>query len=238
MDIINTFLSLFTNIAPIIIILFGFQFLILKEKIKNIKKIIIGFAFVWLGLTFFLVGLEKALFPIGKLMIEQLTSNIQPDANWLEYQFIYLFALMIGFATTIAEPSLLAVATKAQQVSGGSLSSWGLRIAVAIGVGIGISLGTIRIVIGTPLHYVIIAGYIIVLIQTYFANKSIIALAFDTGGVTTSTVTVPIVTALGLSLANTVEGRNTLIDGFGLIAFASLFPIISVLFYIQFFNKK
>ena len=147
--------------------------------------------------------------------------------------WVYLFAAAIGFATTIAEPSLIAVAIKAEHVSGGTVSVWGLRVAVAIGVAIGISLGTFRIVTGTPLHYYIIVGYIVVVIQTWFAPRIIIPLAYDSGGVTTSTVTVPLVAALGLGLASTVPGRSPLLDGFGLIAFASLFPIISVMGYAQ-----
>lgn len=241
MNIFNQFFSLLFDILPIIVILFGFQTLVLKQKIHNLKKILLGFLSVWVGLTFFLVGLESALFPIGKLMAEQLTSpaflQLNDNATWIDYYWIYIFAALIGFATTIAEPSLLAVAVKAQKASGGSLNAWGLRIAVAVGVAIGISLGTFRIVTGYPLYYFIISGYVIVLIQTYFAPKNIIALAYDSGGVTTSTVTVPLVAALGLSLASNIEGRSPLIDGFGLIAFASLFPIMSVMFYIQFFNK-
>ncbi|MBU3953322.1 MAG: DUF1538 domain-containing protein, partial [Proteobacteria bacterium] len=143
------------------------------------------------------------------------------------------FAAMIGFATTIAEPSLMAVAFKANEVSAGTISQWGLRITVAIGVAFGISLGTFRIVTGTPLYLYILAGYMIVIVQTLFAPKSIIALAYDSGGVTTSTVTVPLVAALGLGLAGTVPGRNPALDGFGLIAFASLFPIIAVMGYAQ-----
>jgi hypothetical protein len=153
--------------------------------------------------------------------------------EWWDYQWVYLFALAIGFATTIAEPSLLAVAIKANQVSAGSIGTWGLRIAVAIGVAIGITLGVYRIITGTPLYWYIISGYVFVLIQTMFAPRMIIALAYDSGGVTTSTVTVPLVAALGLGLASTVPGRNPLLDGFGLIAFASLFPIMSVLAYAQ-----
>jgi hypothetical protein len=153
--------------------------------------------------------------------------------RWQDYLYVYLFAAAIGFSTTVAEPSLLAVAIKAQEVSGGAISIWGLRIAVAIGVALGIALGTFRIVSGTPLHYYIISGYIIVMFQTVFAPKSIVALAYDSGGVTTSTVTVPLVTALGLGLASTVPGRSPLLDGFGLIAFASLFPMITVMGYAQ-----
>jgi hypothetical protein len=153
--------------------------------------------------------------------------------QWQDYWWVYLFAFAIGFSTTVAEPSLIAVAIKAQEVSAGAISVWGLRTAVAIGVAIGIALGTYRIVSGTPLHYYIIAGYIVVIIQTIYAPKLIVALAYDSGGVTTSTVTVPLVTALGLGLASTVPGRSPMLDGFGLIAFASLFPIMSVMGYAQ-----
>jgi hypothetical protein len=157
------------------------------------------------------------------------TMTVADGLRWHDYKWIYLFAAAIGFATTIAEPALIAVAIKAHNVSAGAISVWGLRVAVAIGVAIGITLGTFRIVTGTPLYYYIIAGYLIVLIQTLYAPRLIIALAYDSGGVTTSCVTVPVVAALGLGLANTVPGRSALLDGFGLIAFASLFPIITVL---------
>ena len=181
-----------------------------------------------------------ALFPIGKLMAEQLTApefiGISAHAEtvaWQSYRWVYIFAASIGFATTLAEPSLLAVALKAEGISGGAIRAWGLRIAVSLGVAFGIALGAFRIVSGTDLYYYIIGGYIIVIVQTMFAPKMIIGLAYDSGGVTTSTVTVPLVTALGLGLASTVPGRNPLLDGFGLIAFASLFPIIAVLSYAQ-----
>ena len=185
-----------------------------------------------------------ALFPIGKLMAQQLTApefitglpqtgRAVRGLDWSQYLWVYVFALAIGFSTTIAEPSLLAVALKAHQVSGGVIGVWGLRIAVAIGVAIGITLGTYRIVTGTPLHWYIIVGYAIVIVQTLFAPRMIIPLAYDSGGVTTSTVTVPLVVALGLGLASTVPGRNPVFDGFGLIAFASLFPIITVMAYAQ-----
>ena len=139
----------------------------------------------------------------------------------------------MGFATTIAEPALIAVAIKASQVSGGVIKAWPLRVAVAIGVASGITLGCFRIITGTPLHWYIIAGYVVVIIQTAFAPRMIIALAYDSGGVTTSTVTVPLVAALGLGLASTIPGRSPIIDGFGLIAFASLFPIIAVMAFAQ-----
>ena len=165
--------------------------------------------------------------------LQQVRISAQSALTWADYYWVYLFAFCIGFSTTIAEPALIAVAIKANQVSGGSISINGLRIAVALGVAFGISLGSYRIVVGDPIHYYIIAGYIVVVIQTFYAPKLIVPLAYDSGGVTTSTVTVPLVAALGLGLASTVPGRNPMIDGFGLIAFASLFPIISVMGYAQ-----
>jgi hypothetical protein len=216
--------------------------LILRRPIPNLKRVLLGFAFVLLGLAFFLEGLELALFPLGKLMAQQLTApeflgisgqEAEVAAHWQAYLWVYLFALAIGFSTTIAEPSLIAVAIKAHQVSAGAIHPWGLRVAVAIGVAVGIALGAYRIVSGTPLHYYIISGYIVVIVQTWFAPRAIVALAYDSGGVTTSTVTVPLVAALGLGLSSNIPGRNPLLDGFGLIAFASLFPIMTVIAYAQ-----
>lgn len=229
------------DVMPIAAIIFGFQFLVIRKRVPNLKKVLIGMFYVLLGITFFLLGLELALFPVGRMMAEQLTApeflqavRISSGAlQWQDYYWVYIFAFTIGASTAIAEPSLIAVAIKANEVSGGTISTWGLRIAVAIGVAVGISLGSYRIVIGAPIHYFIIAAYIIVVIQTFFAPKSIVPLAYDSGGVSTSTVTVPLVAALGLGLAETVPGRSSLIDGFGLIAFACLFPIISVMAYAQ-----
>jgi hypothetical protein len=239
-DLVLTILDTIWDVLPIAVIIFGFQLLILRKPIPNLKKIITGFVMVLLGLGFFLEGLEAALFPLGKLMAQQLTdpefiaaANPGRMLEWWDYKWVYVFGFAMGFATTIAEPALLAVAIKAHQVSAGSIGVWGLRIAVAIGVAVGISLGVFRIITGTPLYWYIISGYIFVLIQTIFAPRLIIALAYDSGGVTTSTVTVPLVAALGLGLSSTVPGRNPLLDGFGLIAFASLFPIMSVMAYAQ-----
>jgi hypothetical protein len=243
-DIVNTLVATVRDVLPIAVILFGFQFLVLRRRIPHLKRVLSGFGFVLVGLAFFLLGLEEALFPIGKLMAQQLTDPAflgidvaaigdEVAKHWYAYYWVYIFAFMIGFATTVAEPSLIAVAIKASEVSGGAIQPWGLRIAVAIGVAVGISLGAFRIVTGTPLHFYIVAGYIVVIIQTIFAPRSIIALAYDSGGVTTSTVTVPLVAALGLGLSATVPGRNPLLDGFGLIAFASLFPIMTVMGYAQ-----
>lgn len=238
----HVFIQTLKDVVPIAVIIFGFQLFVIRKAIPNLKKVLFGFFYVLLGLTLFLQGLEQALFPLGKLMAAQLTdphfifaglAEIPDKVHWRDYYWVYIFAAAIGFSTTIAEPSLIAVAIKANEVSGGAISVWGLRMAVALGVAIGISLGTYRIITGTPLQNFIIAGYIIVIIQTYFAPKLIIALAYDSGGVTTSTVTVPLVAALGLGLASTVPGRSPLLDGFGLIAFASLFPIITVMAYAQ-----
>ena len=229
-----------SDIMPILVIIIFFQVVIIRKPVPHPRKTLIGFIYVILGIAFFLEGLEIALFPLGELMAQQLTapefigiSANQTSVRWQDYYWVYVFAASIGFATTLAEPSLIAVAIKAEAVSGGAIRALPLRIAVSIGVAFGIALGTFRIVTGTELYFYIIAGYIIVIIQTVFAPKLMIGLAYDSGGVTTSTVTVPLVTALGLGLANSVPGRNPLLDGFGLIAFASLFPIIAVLAYAQ-----
>lgn len=228
------------DLIPIVLLFGFFQLVVIRQPLPNLPRILVGSLYVLIGLTFFLTGLEDALFPLGKIMASQLTSPALLTGggeasltDWKSYGWIYLFAATIGFATTIAEPSLIAVAFKAREVSGGAISEWGLRITVAIGVAFGISLGAYRIVSGTPLYLYILVGYVVVIIQTFLAPKSLIPLAYDSGGVTTSTVTVPIVAALGLGLSAAVPGRNPAIDGFGLIAFASLFPIITVLAYAQ-----
>lgn len=228
------------DVLPIIAIIIGFQLLVIRKPLLNPGKTLLGFLNVLLGIVFFLDGLKLALFPLGELMANQLTApaflklaDPTAAADWRNYGWVYLFGFCIGFATTLAEPSLLAVAVKAEEISGKAIKAWGLRLAVSLGVAIGISLGTFRIVSGSELYYFIVAGYLLVVVQTLFAPKLIIGLAYDSGGVTTSTVTVPLVTALGLGLASTVPGRNPLLDGFGLVAFASLFPIITVLGYAQ-----
>lgn len=228
------------DILPIVGTIIGFQLLVIRKPLPHPRKTIIGFFYVLLGIVFFLEGLDLALFPLGNLMASQLTTPeflgvnpVDQAVSWQSYFWVYIFAASIGFTTALAEPSLLAVALKAEQISGGAIRAWGLRISVAIGVGFGLALGTFRIVTGSELYLYIIAGYLIVMIQTRFAPKLIIGLAYDSGGVTTSMVTVPLVTALGLGLASAVPGRNPLLDGFGLIAFASLFPVIAVLGYAQ-----
>jgi hypothetical protein len=240
-------LAMLRDVVPIAVILFGFQLFVLRQPIKDPARVGVGMIFVLVGLTLFLEGLEMALFQLGRLMAEQLTAPefiygseaaALQSLVWHDYMWVYVFGAAIGFATTAAEPALLAVAIKAHQVSGGTITVRGLRVAVAIGVAIGVALGVFRIVTGTPLHWYIISGYVVVIIQTTMAPKQIIPLAYDSGGVTTSTVTVPLVAALGLGLAETIPGRSAILDGFGLIAFASLFPIMAVMAYAQIVEFK
>ncbi len=239
--LVEVLLQTLRDVLPIAGVRVGFQILSLRRRVPNLRRVLLGFVYVLLGMGLFLEGLEQALFPLGKLMAQQLTDPAflfgegaqGVEHHWSNYGWVYAFAFAIGFATTVAEPSLIAVALKAQEISGGAITFWGLRIAVAMGVAVGIGLGTFRIVTGTPLHYYIIVGYVVVVVQTALAPRIIVPLAYDSGGVTTSTVTVPLVAALGLGLASTVPGRSPLLDGFGLIAFASLFPIMTVMAYAQ-----
>ena len=236
-SLFDTFMALINTIkdvTPILLVIFFFQYMIIKKPVAHLHKIVTGIIMVVLGLYAFIVGLEMGLFPIGETIAFQLTDM---GNNLL----IYLFAFLIGFSTTMAEPALLAIAIKAEEISEGNIKQNVLRIVVALGVAIGIGLGSYRIVAGDPIHYYIIAGYILVIIFTYFAPKYIVPIAYDSGGVTTSTVTVPLVAALGLGLAENIAGRNPLIDGFGLIAFASLFPMLTVMGYgihAEYYKKK
>jgi hypothetical protein len=242
-DIANALSTTALDVLPIAAILFGFQLFVLRRPLPHPRRIALGFVYVVVGLALFLVGLEEALFPLGEIMAEQLVAFAAEGqggaggplagARWQDYALVYAFAFAIGFSTTVAEPALIAVALKASEVSGGALNPWGLRFAVALGVAIGVALGAFRIVTGTPLPLYIAVGYVVVVVQTMFAPRAIVPLAYDSGGVTTSTVTVPLVTALGLGLAGAIPGRSPLIDGFGLIAFASLFPMITVMGYAQ-----
>ncbi len=246
MDVIsgafNFILDSAVDVLPIAVFLFAFQRLVIGEPLANSKQVMVGFVFVVVGLGLFLVGLETALFPLGRLMAQQLTDpaflyatagNVTGSLVWQDYYWVYIFACAIGFSTALVEPALIVVAMKANTVSGGAISVWGLRVAVAIGVGIGVGIGCYRIVTGLPIHYFIAAAYLVVILQTPMAPKLIVPLAYDSGGVSTSTVTVPLITALGLGLAEAVPGRSVVLDGFGLVAFACLFPIISVLAYGQ-----
>jgi len=212
------------DVVPILAVILFFQYIILKKPIDNLKNVIIGFGLVILGLDAFIVGLEMGLFSVGETMAFELT---QYDNNFI----IYSFGFLIGFSTTMAEPSLTAIARKAKEISDGKINDFVLRLFVALGVAIGISLGAYRIVVGGEIVYYIMAGYMLVIALTFMAPKYIIPIAYDSGGVTTSTVTVPLVAALGLGLATNIDGRDPLIDGFGLIAFASLFPMLTVMMY-------
>lgn len=239
-ELANTIGSTLLDVLPIAAILIGFQVGVLRQTIPNLQRVLIGAVYVIVGLSFFLFGLKHALFPLGKAMARQLTDPAFIGAGidaaqltWHDYYWTYIFAFAIGFSTTIAEPALIAVAIKARETSGGAVGAWGLRVAVALGVALSLAVGTWRIVTGTPLYFYMIAGYTIVVVQTMLAPRMIIPLAYDSGGVTTSTVTVPLVTALGLGLASSVPGRSALLDGFGLIALASLFPMITVMGYAQ-----
>lgn len=216
--------SMVRDVLPIIITILFFQYLILRRRLSSPKQILFGFLLVIIGLYAFVVGLKLGLFPIGSAMAEQLIGRDQ-------LFYIYLFAFMIGFATTMAEPALLAVGQQAEEAAAGKVKGNTIRLLVALGVAVGISIGVHRIIIGGSMHYFIMAGYSIVILLTVFAPRYIIALAYDLGGVTTSEVTVPLITALGIGLATHIEGRNVLIDGFGLIAFASIFPIVTVMIY-------
>ena len=216
--------SMLRDVLPIILVILFFQFGVLRRPLASPVKVGVGFALVIIGLYAFVVGLKLGLFPIGERMAEQLIGF----DTWL---WVYLFAFAIGFATTMAEPALIAVGQQAEEAAAGKIQGNVIRILVAVGVAIGITIGVHRIISGDSIHYYIIGGYSLVIMLTALAPRYIVALAFDLGGVTTSEVTVPLVTALGIGLATQIEGRNVLIDGFGLIAFASIFPIVTVMSY-------
>lgn len=240
MTLMITLWATLLDIFPIAAIIFGFQYVVIRKPVKRLPQVLAGFFMVWVGLSFFLVGLEQALFPMGELMASQLTnSDFLPSLSegaqrhWSDYYWVYIFAFAIGASTTIAEPSLIAVSLKAGEISGGTINPLMLRIAVALGMAFGITLGTWRIVMGWPLQGFVFAAYLLVIVQTLRSPRSIIPLAFDSGGVTTSTITVPIIAALGLGLASEIPGRSPVMDGFGMIALACLFPIITVMGYAQ-----
>jgi len=233
--IISSLLDSLRDLLPIILVIGFFQVLVLQQPIPNFADIAIGVLFVVIGLTLFVQGLNMGLFPIGESMAYAFASK--GSLFWL-----LVFAFALGFGTTVAEPALIAVADEAAKVaaignmienSDASRDSYafGLRITVAVSVGFAILIGVFRIIKGWPIQYLIIGGYIGVVIMTVFAPKEIIGIAYDSGGVTTSTITVPLVTALGVGLASSIKGRNPMTDGFGLIAFASLTPMIFVMAY-------
>ena len=228
-------LGSFRDLLPIILVIAFFQLVVLQEPLPNLGSILFGLLLVVFGLTFFIFGLEMGLFPIGESMAQAFARK--GSVAWL-----LLFSFCLGFGTTIAEPALTAVAAEAAEVAaeGGMIPHTendmddyanGLRLTVALSVGFAIVIGVLRILKGWPIHIMIIGGYITVVALTWFAPENIIGIAYDSGGVTTSTITVPLVTALGVGLASTIKGRNPMLDGFGLIAFASLLPMIFVMLY-------
>jgi hypothetical protein len=236
-DILYVFIDTLKDVAPILLLFVLFQVLIVKQKFPDLGRTVLGIVFVIVGLSLFLAGLNKALFPLGRIMAEQLLDSdftgiaSASQSDWKDFYWIYIFALSIGFATAIAEPALIAVGIKANEVSGGTLNEKTLRTVVALGVGCAIALGVFRIITGIALYKFILAGYIIVVILTLFAPKNIIPIAYDSGGVSTSTITVPIIAALGLGVSAIIPHSDPVIDGFGMIALACLFPIITVLAY-------
>jgi hypothetical protein len=214
------------DLVPIILVVVSFQILVLQQPIPNLVEMLVGLTLVLLGLNFFINGLEMGLFPIGESMADDFARK--GSLFWL-----IAFSFALGFGTTIAEPAIIAAAGNmiAQDQAAIDGYALGLRITVAVSVGFAISIGVIRILKGWPIQYLIIGGYMMVVIVTAFAPREIIGIAYDSGGVTTSTITVPLVTALGIGLASAIKGRNPMVDGFGLIAFASLTPIIFVMCY-------
>jgi len=214
----------FNDLLPIVLVVGLFQIFVIRSMPDNLLTIVSGLAIVAFGLAVFIRGLEIGIFPIGENLAHDFAAK---GSLW----WLLAFAFMIGFSTTVAEPALIAIADKASAVSLGQIDAFWLRITVALSVGCAIALGAFRIIAGHPIHYYILGGYVLVVIVTFFAPKEIIGLAYDSGGVTTSTVTVPLVAALGIGLASSIKGRNPMIDGFGLIAFASLTPMIFVQVY-------
>ncbi|RCX33473.1 uncharacterized protein DUF1538 [Thioalbus denitrificans] len=223
------------DLLPIVVVIAVFQLALLRQPIPNLLDLLVGALLVLLGLTLFIRGLEMGLFPIGETMAYAFARK--GSLFWL-----LLFAFALGFGTTVAEPALIAVADEAAKMAAAdrviandpaALAGYakGLRYTVAVSVGFAIVVGVFRIIRGWPIQYLIVGGYMGVVIMTIFAPKEIVGIAYDSGGVTTSTITVPLVTALGVGLASSIKGRNPMVDGFGLIAFASLTPMIFVMGY-------
>ena len=232
---LKSLLGSFYDLLPIVLVIGFFQLVVLQQPIPNLLEILIGSFFVLIGLTLFVQGLEMGLFPLGESLAFAFARK--GSLTWL-----LIFAFALGFGTTVAEPALIAVANEAAKVAaeGNVIDAtgqartdyaFGLRLTVALSVGFAIVIGVLRIVRGWPLQYLIIGGYLGVVVMTLFAPPEIIGIAYDSGGVTTSTITVPLVTALGVGLASSIRGRNPMVDGFGLIAFASLTPMIFVMAY-------
>ena len=239
MPLLGLMVASVRDLAPILLVVTFFQLVVLQQPVPNLVDLIVGTLFVLLGLTFFIYGLETSLFPIGEAMARAFAKK--GSVFWL-----LVFGFALGFGTTIAEPALIAVADEAAIVmsNGGIIADTedarelyadGLRLTVALSVGLAIVTGVFRIIRGWPIHIMIMIGYGVVVIMTAIAPGEIIGIAYDSGGVTTSTITVPLVTALGVGLASSIQGRNPMVDGFGLIAFASLFPMIFVMGYGMFY---
>jgi Protein of unknown function (DUF1538) len=233
--VLKQFKNSFTDLLPIVLVIAFFQIVVLKQPLPQMGEVLFGALLVVIGLSMFVQGLEMGLFPIGEAMAQSLARK--GSLFWL-----LCFAFALGFSTTVAEPALIAVAAEAATIAGmgglidpspDSLRQYalGLRLTVAFSVGLAILIGVIRILRGWPIHYLIIGGYVIVMLMTIIAPNEIIGIAYDAGGVTTSTITVPLVAALGVGLASSIRGRSPLVDGFGLIAFASLLPMIFVMGY-------
>ena len=223
------------DLAPIVLVIAVFQVFVIRQPVDGMLALLFGGLLVVAGLAFFIFGLRIALFPVGEEIAHSLARK--GSAFWL-----FTFAFALGFGTTIAEPALLAVAEEAAEVAVGAgviaddekaIDNYalGLRLVVALSVGVALLLGVFRILTNWSLPLMIICGYVLVVLVTTIAPPEIVGIAYDSGGVTTSTVTVPLVTALGVGLASSLKGRNTMLDGFGLIAFASLTPILFVLLY-------
>lgn len=223
------------DLLPIIAVIAFFQLLVLRQPLPDLLNLVAGIFLVILGLTFFIFGLKMGLFPIGEAMAHAFARK--GSVFWL-----LVFAFSLGFGTTIAEPALIAVAAEAAHIAaeGGIIDQTpeselsyanGLRYTVAFSVGLAILVGVLRIIKGWPIVYLILTGYVGVVVMTFFAPDFIVGIAYDSGGVTTSTITVPLVAALGIGLASSIRGRNPMVDGFGLIAFASLTPMIFVMAY-------
>jgi hypothetical protein len=234
-QLLDSLLDSFRDLAPIILVIGFFQLVVVRQPLPNLGDFIVGFVLVTLGLTFFVRGLNMGLFPLGEAMAYDFARK--GSLAWL-----LVFAFALGFGTTVAEPALIAVAGEAARVAADAHMiaadeasmdryAFGLRMTVALSVGLAVLVGVYRILRGWPIQYLIIGGYIGVVVMTLFAPTEIIGIAYDSGGVTTSTITVPLVTALGVGLASSIRGRNPLTDGFGLIAFASLTPMIFVMAY-------
>ena len=223
------------DLAPIILVIVFFQIVVLQQPFPDLAAVVAGLACVIVGLTLFVQGLESGLFPLGEELAQEFAQKGSLSA-------LLAFAFCLGFGTTVAEPALIAVAAEAAEVAAeaGVIAesdaartayAFNLRMVVAVSVGAAIVLGVVRILKGWPIHRLIIGGYVLVTAMTLFAPQEIIGVAYDSGGVTTSTITVPLVTALGVGLARSIKGRNPMVDGFGLIAFASLMPMVFVLGY-------